>query len=115
MVIHPVIFLNLMISDPFIEALSKFVLCLTLFSMKNLQKKYDLLMDKIPYNENLTRQDQLPNHTKRSRSQRSNASEAALKRAKAEAEKVKLKFAEQEAALKKEQFDKTLQIEFLSF
>ncbi|XP_062600258.1 uncharacterized protein LOC134261878 [Saccostrea cucullata] len=84
--------------------------------MNDLKKKYNSLMDKITLQRDSVETRSMTKSHKTDysyRSQKSNASEAALKRAKAEAEKVKLKFAEQEVTLKKEQFDKTLQIELL--
>lgn len=48
-----------------------------------------------------------------SRSTRSSASLVASKRAKAESEKVKLQFVKKETEIKKEQFEKTLQLEVL--
>lgn len=77
--------------------------------MTDLKTQFNNLMEKI----HLKIESADGRTSRTSRSTRSSASLVASKRAKAESEKVKLQFVKKETEIKKEQFEKTLQLEVL--
>ncbi|CAG2233036.1 unnamed protein product [Mytilus edulis] len=84
--------------------------------MTDVKNKYSMLMDKIQFAKESIETKSVKSHTSqrsdRTRSSASGSRTVGL-RAKAESEKIKLKYVEKEVALKKEQFEKSLQLEIL--
>ncbi|CAC5388743.1 unnamed protein product [Mytilus coruscus] len=84
--------------------------------MTHLKNKYSLLMDKIQFeNESVETKSVKSLVSSRSNKTRLSASEsrAVDLRVKAESEKIKLQYVKKEVAMKKEQFEKSLQLEVL--